>query len=428
MLNSTFKLSPILLAVAAQLAMSANATAIEGITAADKLALKSRTVYFDRDYEKRSSNDSTLAQGLELNYQSGEISDFFTVGASFYGVANIKSSGSAGGNILPSGSHAGDVRGGFGKVGQAYIGLSLVEDSNITLGYQKTKTMLLASSGSRAIPSTFRGITGNYQWQSFKVYGYVFDEWSRRGDDEWESFETVNGDDIDYVWGFGTTFKQGKWQADAEYLNSDNYLAKYGIRGSYSDKLAGGKIKLSAGIFFSEDDGSAFKAGSDKNLDNIDSNDGQVYYLDANWNYQMLTFGVAFAQVDEIWIEDNFAGDHGTNPLPTRAPIGPDLTNAEETIWQGRVGFDFAGIVDGLTINMTYTEGKDAENAKLGAAGGTADEDYWAIDTRYNVAAVKGLKLRWLYADYNSDETGSVGGVKDDEKDHRVYVDYSYKF
>ncbi|XQF89987.1 OprD family outer membrane porin [Pseudoalteromonas espejiana] len=140
------------------------------------------------------------------------------------------------------------------------------------------------------------------------------------------------------------------------------------------------------------------------------------------------TLGAAFTKVNDAWIEDNFSGDHGTNPFPTRSLIGADLTNQNEATWQARLGINLKAVAPGLTTKFYYTSGSDAENSALGKAGGTADEKYWAIDTRYKVAAIKGLSLRWLFLDYTTDETGSVDGAKGDRADHRVYVDYTIKF
>ena len=138
--------------------------------------------------------------------------------------------------------------------------------------------------------------------------------------------------------------------------------------------------------------------------------------------------GAAFTKVNDAWIEDNFSGDHGTNPFPTRSLIGADLTNQNEATWQARLGINLKAVAPGLTTKLYYTNGSDAEHSALGKAGGTADEKYWAIDTRYKVPAVKGLSLRWMFLDYTTDEMGSVDGVKGDRADHRVYVDYTIKF
>ena len=41
-----------------------------GLTEQDEFNIKLRSIYFDRDYDNDASDDSTFAQGIELNYQS----------------------------------------------------------------------------------------------------------------------------------------------------------------------------------------------------------------------------------------------------------------------------------------------------------------------------------------------------------------------
>lgn len=44
---------------------------IDVLTKQDELNIKLRAIYFDRDYENNTSDDSTFAQGIEINYKSG---------------------------------------------------------------------------------------------------------------------------------------------------------------------------------------------------------------------------------------------------------------------------------------------------------------------------------------------------------------------
>ena len=410
------------------LSLPFTATAFDGITDQDQFSIKSRTIYFDRDYQKDSSDDSTLAEGIELNYQSGYIANFVSLGTSFYLVQNINSTGSAQNNILPEGSDDDGIDNHISKIGQLFADFQVTRNGHVKLGAQKVKTMLLRSSSTRAIPNTFRGITADYSFDQFKFYGYAFDEWSPRHDDSWDKFTTELGEEIDIVWGLGATYKKAGFKAELEYLVSQDYLAKLGIRAGYSWKLPSSKVQLSAGYFTAKDNGDLFKPGAEKDLDGNEDLDGSAYYVDLNWNVGMFTLGAAYTQVFDMWLEDNFAGDHGTNPFPTRAPIGPDFTNTEEKAWQARVGFDLSNFVPGLTTKVSYTRGTDAENSLTGKAGGTADEDYLAVDTRWKIPYLKGLSCRWYFADYDSDEKGKIGGVKGDETDHRVYLDYVVKF
>jgi hypothetical protein len=414
----------------------------KGLTAQDEFNIKLRTIYFDRDYETDSSDDSTLAQGIELNYVSGYFDNLMSVGVSSYTVLNVNSTGTAAGNILPAGNQSGEVDGGFSKFGQYFLDFKLGNSGHVKIGGQKTNSILLKSSGSRAIPNTFRGVFADYTVGDTKIYGFIYDKWSRRHDKKWEDFSTDQSTTgaISVIWGLGTAYSKGDLTLEAEYFSSQDYLAKAAFRGSYDIKLEQSELTLSSGIFTSQDDGDLFVTGAEGgDLDDEDvsgaltgltksENDGLAYYLDADWKKDIWSVGFAFTKVSDAWIEDNFNGDHGTNPFPTRSLIGADFTNKNEKTWQARLGINLKKLAPGLTTKFYYTNGTDAENSVLGQLGGTADEKYWAIDTRWKVESIKGLSLRWLFLDYNTEKIGNVDGVKGDRADHRLYVDYTIKF
>lgn len=416
--------------------------AFKGLTAQDEFNIKLRTIYFDRDYDADSSDDSTLAQGIELNYASGYFDNLMSVGVSSYTVLNINSTGTAAGNILPAGNKSGEVDGGFSKFGQYFLDFKLGNSGHVKIGGQKTNSILLKSSGSRAIPNTFRGVFADYTVGDTKIYGFIYDKWSRRHDKKWEDFSTDQSSTgaISVIWGLGTAYSKDDLTLEAEYFSSQDYLAKAAFRGSYDIKLEQSDLTLSSGLFISKDDGDLFVTGAEGgDLDDEDKvgalagltnseNDGLAYYLDANWKKDIWTIGAAFTKVSDAWIEDNFSGDHGTNPFPTRSLIGADFTNQNEKTWQARFGINLKAFVPGLKTKFYYTKGTGAENSALGKLGGEADEKYWAIDTRYSVESIKGLSFRWLFLDYNTEKIGNVDGVKGDRADHRIYADYTIKF
>ncbi|MEI8616580.1 hypothetical protein P4S63_00790 [Pseudoalteromonas sp. B193] len=74
----------------------------------------------------------------------------------------------------------------------------------------KNQKHAFKSSGSRAIPNTFRGVFGDYKIGNTKLYGYVYDKWSRRHDDRWEDFSTDQSAPgaISVIWGVGATHKK----------------------------------------------------------------------------------------------------------------------------------------------------------------------------------------------------------------------------
>lgn len=129
------------------------ALATPGIAADDghKFQIKSRLIHFDRDYENDSKDREQTALGIQLNYESPQFNDLVGVGLSGYIVQDIDHTGSLSEDILTKESN-GELDG-FGLIGQAYVKLTPTESSSFKLGRQTHKTMLLASSGSRAVPN-----------------------------------------------------------------------------------------------------------------------------------------------------------------------------------------------------------------------------------------------------------------------------------
>ena len=238
----------------------------------------------------------------------------------------------------------------------------------------------------------------------------------------------------------GAKYKWDAFTLEGEYLVSKDFLRKFGVRGTYKHQLADdSNLKFSGGIFTSSDDGDLFVTRSESgDLDDEDvpgsqagvtpsENDGLGGYVDVAWQKDNIQLAAAFTIIDEIWLEDNFTGDHGTNPFPTRSRVGPDLTNTNEKVVRLQFGYDWKDIAPGLKTTLAAAHGWDAENS-VDSALGTADETWWEVHVRYKVPFVKGLQFTGIYHDYESDETGSVDGVKDDERDIRLYLDYVYTF
>lgn len=396
--------------------------------------LKSRLIHFDRDFDNDTNDREQSALGFQLNYESAQYNDLIGFGASGYLVHELGSSGRNSEDILTR-ETSGELDG-FGLLGQAFLKITPTDNFSVKLGRQTHKSMLLSSSNSRAVPSTFQGVSTKFKpAKGLTLYAAFYDEWSRRARDDFEGFQTDQSEEgaIDFVGVIGAKYKTKKYSLEAEHLVSDDYLAKYGVRGSYLIPLEHSNLKLTAGVFGSYDDGALFVTGAEGgDLDDEDSpnqseNDGLGAYIELGWTKGNLALSTAYAKFDGIWIEDNFSGDHGRNPFPTRSAVGPDLTNEGEKVVSVKAKYNWKDYVPGLTTTIAAGFGRDAENS-VDASLGRADEDWRTVDISYKPSAVKGLKLRGLWHDYDADETGSVDGVKGDETDIRFYIDYVYNF
>ncbi|QID17922.1 OprD family porin [Nitrogeniibacter mangrovi] len=432
-------ISPLLPFMLGALAVSGTATAAD--TEGHSLELKTRGIYFDRDYENDAKDRSQSALGLQLNYESPYFRDFIGIGLSGYSVTKLGASGHLTSDIL-SVDKDGDVHDSFGKIGQAFVKLKFKDVVSAKLGRQVHKSLLLSSSGSRAIPNTFSGGTIDIKpMKGLKVYGAMYNEWSPRSDAHFHEFKTDRSDegDIDYIGLIGVSYDAGPFSVDLEYLKSDNFLRKTGLVASYTFDLANkSKLKLTGGVHTSHDDGKLFVTGAESGeLDDEDvpgskagttasDNDGLGVYVAADWSFGNVLLGGAVAKFDGAWIEDNFAGDHGTNVFPTGGVLA-DFTNRDERVWMLKAGYNWKDYIKGLKTTISYKKGTGARNSHVPALG-KADESELALDVRYAIPLLKGLGVRYTYLDYKSDKTGRLDGVKDDERDHRLYIDYTYRF
>lgn len=406
-----------------------------------KLELKSRVVHFDREFETSSRDRTQTALGLQLNYESPYFGDFIGFGVSGYSVTKLDASGLETTDVLSADSD-GDLHDSFGKIGQAFVKLKYQDKAQLKLGRQLYDSLLLISSTSRAVPNTYSGASGELiATPGFRIYGAMFDQWSRRAESNFEEFATDRSGegDIDYVSVVGASYAKGPYELNLEHLVSKDYLRKLGLVGSYTFELAEKqKLKLTAGVHTSRDAGELFVTASESaELDDEDvpgarsgvtrsDNDGRGYYLDAEWTRGNLALGAALAKFDGAWIEDNFTGDHGMNPFPTGGVLA-DMTNNDETVWMVRASYDWKDYVKGLKTTIKYKHGMDAKNSHVSSLG-EADESELEFDGRYQIPLVKGLGFRYRYLKYTSDKTGRVDGVLEDNTDHRVYLDYTYRF
>ncbi|MEH6472230.1 MAG: OprD family outer membrane porin [Halopseudomonas sp.] len=419
--------------------LSGQAIAAESPDSSYQLKTKTRFVYFDREFEDPVNDRIQSAFAIAADWTTPQYGGWFGIGISPYFVQDIKATGRIIEDVLTV--KDGEAQG-FALVGQAFVNLTPTESLSAKIGRQTHKSMFLSSSGSRAVPNSFQGINALFiPTTGVSVYGAVYDKWSPRSNNEFKGFATDQSDPgaIDYVSLIGLKYKLEALTVEAEYLNSKDYLSKLGLRASYATKLDGSSLKFTTGVFSSSDDGDLFVTRAESgDLDDEDvpgsvagttksSNDGLGAFLEAKWKKGNTQLTAAVSKFDDIWIEDNFAGDHGTNPFPTRSRLGPDMTNANETVAMVALKYNWKEIVAGLETTIATAQGWDAENSTDPSLG-TADEDWRELVVSYKVPAVKGLKFTGIWHDYNSDEDGVVDGVKPDETDIRLYLDYSYAF
>ncbi len=236
---------------------------------------------------------------------------------------------------------------------------------------------------------------------------------------------------------FGAKYKFENLRLAAEYLRSDAYLNKFGVKAKYDYQLENNKaFVFSAGLLGISDAGSLFAVGAESgelDVNNVDREgasldySGSAGYLGMAFKQTNSELGLYYTKIGNPWLEDNFAGDHGTTPLPAKT-IGPDLTNKNESIWtleykQKWHYFDLPN----FKTRIAYAYGYNAENFKSKTLG-YGSERWLETDVRYQFSALPSLQTRLRYRIYRADEVGSVKGIKEDQNDLRLSFDYTYYF
>lgn len=433
-------------------------------TTGHSLELKTRLVQFDVDVDKATTTGDfrQLALGNQLDYKSPHFSDVIGFDASLFQVNKLGESTVQKNEMLPNDPSASTkVVNAWSQFGQAYLKLKHKDLIEAKVGRQLHNSLLLKSTNSRAVPDTFSGYSFNLKpTADIKVYGSVYDSWLPRNGDKFQKFGTevavdsvnnkgVTKNTIDSVTIYGSQYKSGPVQIDFESLNSKNYLQKYGLMGSYTFSLANkDTLKFTAGMSTTSDDGALFTCSAEKELDATTGgaackNNGKGQFLDLEWKTGALVLGGAIAKFNGLWIEDNFAAtnvsrkgsliqDHGSNFFPTAATSGNDMTNNGELARMVRATYDWKEYVSGLKTTAKYKLGTGATN-NFQASLGSGRESEREYDINYATPLVKGLNFRYIYLKYDADVTGALkaiteGGSKKFREDHRIYVDYTYRF
>lgn len=420
--------------------------------------IAARLVYWEdasSRYPVGSATDfySQSALGLQANYRSPYFNDLIGFDASLYAVQRLSDSGTPTTNLVEV-NNSGKLEKGYTTLGQASVKLKLGNIGDVRLGRQVVNHLMLKSTATRAVPDTYSGVSSEFRpLANTKIYVAQYDRWRARSGESFEKFRTESTaagvpNQISYLRVIGGTYQNGPYALAAEQLDAKDYLSKLGIVGSYTlDLSKTNTVKLSVGMFQSKDAGNLFRCGAEREMDCTGTgriaNNASAKFLDADWKRNDLTVGAAIAKFNGFWIEDNFAAnslrtgslnqDHGTNPLPTGAALGPDFSNNNEGAWSARVAYDWKTWVPGLKTAYKYVKGTGAKSSNTNNTA-SGKEKYEEIVLTYALPFVKGTSVSYYRYKYSSSTenytaANNIKGMPRTAWDQsRLYVDYAYKF
>ena len=411
-------------------------TSVQAADSNERFSIKFRYGHYDRDYDTNSKDRKQSGYSGILGYQSAWFGDRFRLGFAAQTSKELASSGLATEDLLAFNGHENKDH---SLIAEAYVDYAALDSLKFRVGRQKHKSLLMASA-TRLLPSTFEG--ASLHWQAHtnaQLYASRYYKWSRRADEQFNGFATDQSGEgaIDYVDIVSVKIKIANSQLIAEYLHSDDYLQKWGITSDTVWQGNGFKLNTMMGLFGATDAGKLFVTDAesgdlDYDASKASANGRQQYsslgaYLGVKLSVKQSQFGLYHSWIGDPWLEDSYAKDHGTNPFPHRT-AGPDMLNKDEKVLLVEYKQDWQKLLSTqLTSRIAYAYGYDAENA-VSKDLGHADERWFEIDLRWRPEGFKGWMSRLRYRDYGSSETGSVRGVKEDQTDIRLTLDYVHSF
>ncbi|MDA7087524.1 OprD family porin [Pseudomonas sp. SA3-5] len=382
-----------------------------------KASLEARNFYFNRDFRQDGASQAKQeewAQGFILRMDSG-----YTEGTVGFGIDTIGMLGfklDSGGGTAGSGLLVPDRSGGSQDYSSdlAVAGKARLSKSTLRVGSMQFKNMAIASSDSRLTPQVFKG----GQLLSQEIDGLTLDggylrEVNHRNSGDFEDLSmttggkrgiSITGDKTTDAFQFiGGTYQLSKELTGAYYYSNLEDLYKQNSFNLVHVLPLGEAQSLKTDLRYARatDDGRS-------NVDNKAFGAMVTYGLGGHklgLGYQKMSGDTGAAYLG------------GTDPyLVNYVQIG-DFANKDETSWQARYDFNFAGVgIPGLTFMTRYLSG---DNVDLGAAG---DGKEWERDTElmyvFQQGALKNLSLRWRNAMVRSDFTNDID-------ENRLIVSYT---
>jgi hypothetical protein len=405
-----------------------------------KTGLSIQVSHYDRTFSNPQNNRTQTGLGAILRHTHSLWGKLLTINGAAYHVQKLATNGRIQEDLL---TVDGNQLAGFSLLGEASLKLQPTQNFSIEVGRTQHDSLLLKSK-TRLLPSTFEGV--NLSWQIGKnltLYAHRFTKWSARANSEFVRFDTelsrsgaINNLVIAGIDSNFRIFKSTSINLNSEYFEAKNYLRKTALRTRLKQNLENHRsIEFEAAILSSNDSGALFVDGANCCLDRSGLNasnqrlghNGWGTYLEGTYRVGKHSFSIAVTKIGEPWLEDSFAGDHGTTPFPT-ATFGPELTNQNETVWLTDYKFSLtSGVLTGLSTKLAYASGSNIENS-ISSDLGTAEERWWYAELRYQSPWIKGLEARARFRDYKSNIIGEVAGVASDRNEIRLDLRYKKTF
>ena len=375
-----------------------------------KLGLNFRTFDLDQDIDgfndtDGSNDNKAWAVGGSIDYQSGNLFDRLSIGASYYTSQKINGARNEGLTLLLE-----PVQNGFDVLGQSYINFKLNEEINFRAFRQSFNLPYLNRQDSRMVPITHEAyvVTGLNAIPNVDfITGYVHKMKSRSSD----SFRHMSS----RAGAFGTN--DGLYMAGTRYHISEN--TNVGAINYYSfnvmnifyaeanhviNRSKAAPINLA--IQFTEQ-----RSIGDENIGDFKTHSGG---LRASTSYKGAVLTAAGSITDNnSRIRSPYGGKPGYISLILR-----DFDRADENAWLIGLAYDFKQVgINGLSAYTNYAKGYTPDTG----ADASPDQSEWnlTIDYRPEFELFKGIWFRYRYASLDQEGTRAIDVV-----DNRIILNW----
>ncbi|ANI35867.1 OprD family porin [Pseudomonas plecoglossicida] len=413
------KWSMIALAVSAgtsQLAMASAQDESKGFIEDSKLSVKTRMLYFSRDFRNNSSADKSRVEetglGFVGTFESGFTQGTVGVGVDAIGMLGLKldsGKGRAGTGLFPTGSD-GRSQDDYSKGGGAVK--FRISDTVLKVGDQFTALPVFATDDSRLLPEIAQGtlITSN-EIEGLTLHAGHFTSLTAQAETNRDSFGLKEANVVGGTYAFTDNLSTSLY-----YSKVEDYWRKYYANVNWALPISDNQgLVFDFNIYDTKSEGSAeYRAFDGEKLDN------RAFSLSGAYNIGAHTFTLAYQKVTGDG-DYGYGIDGGGTIFLANSVARSDFNAEDEKSWQARYDLNFAEYgIPGLTFMTRYVRGSDANVA------GTTNGKEWErdVDIKYVLqeGPAKDLSFRVRQATYRSSDGVYYDSPSIDEL--RLIVEY----
>ncbi|KNX79179.1 MULTISPECIES: OprD family porin [Pseudomonas] len=422
------KWSMIALAVAAgtsQLAIASSQDESKGFLEDSKLNVKTRMLYFSRDFRNNDRDDEGNRQsraeetglGFVGTYESGFTQGTVGVGFDAVGMLGLKldsGKGRAGTGLFPT-ALDGRSQDDYSKAGAA--AKFRISDTVLKVGDQFTALPVFATDDSRLLPEIAQGglITSN-EIKGLTLHAGRFTSLTAQAETNRDSFRLKEADVLGGTYAITDSLSTSVYYSHVE----DHFRKWYGNVNwalPISDKQG---LVFDFNIYDTKSIGQNLTGAWVKKADGSNKLDNIAASLSAAYNIGAHTFTLAFQKVSGDG-DYAYGVDGGGTVFLANSIARSDFNAEDEKSWQARYDLNFAEYgIPGLTFMTRYARGTDAKT-RTTDNGSEWERD---IDVKYVLqeGPAKDLSFRVRQATYRSADGVYYGSSSIDEL--RLIVEY----